>query len=332
MLQLAEPELGVLLAGRVGGGQVLLVERDRLVAPTAELAESLCARERDSRAGRQRVRLRELVVGVRVLARLVQGRTLVEKRLRGGVVDRLVPGLGRAAKLCQIRLGVLLPPLFTRGEVLLVERDRLLAASAEPPQRLRGREDQTGAREERVRGHEVVVCVPVAARGVVRSPAVEELPRRIPVGGLVSGLGRPAQLGEDLLGVVLSRRVAGSEVLLVERDRLLPPPAQTAQRLSAREDDSRPVDPLAGARKEVVCVGEVSGAVRGRAAVEDLLGDRRVVAGLVLDCLHDGPRLPTDDPVDGERWVGLLELAHGGARDRPEDAVDGCASLPPARG
>src|SRR5215212_12187389 len=244
MLQLAEPELGVLLAGRVGGGQVLLVERDRLVTPTAELAESLCARERDSRAGRQRVRLRELVVGVRVLARLVQGCTLVKKRLGSGIVDRLVPGLGRAAQFRQVCLGVLLPRLLARGKVLLVERDRLLPASAEPPQRLRGRKDQPRAREERVRDHEVVVGAPVAAGGVVRSAALEELPRRIPVDSLVSGLGRPTQLGEDLLGVLLSRQVARSEVLLVERDRLLPPPAQKAQRLGAREDDPGPVDPL----------------------------------------------------------------------------------------
>src|SRR5215212_12224033 len=162
MLQLADPELGVLLARRVEGRQVLLVQRDRVCGPAAELAESLCARERDSRAGRQRVRLRELVVGVRVLARLVQRRTLVEKRLGSGIVDRLVPGLGRAAQFRQVRLSVLLPRLLARGEVLLVERDRLLPPPAQTAQRLGAREDDSGpvdalagAREEVVRVREV---------------------------------------------------------------------------------------------------------------------------------------------------------------------------------
>src|SRR4029077_20673579 len=102
-------------------------------------------------------RLAELVVGVGVVAGLVERAALVEDALGGGVVGGLVAGLVRRLELFErrVRVGVAHP--VAGCEVLLVERDRLLAAAAQPAQRLRARERDPGAvgqlaraREERV--------------------------------------------------------------------------------------------------------------------------------------------------------------------------------------
>ena len=153
---------GVGVAGAAAGGEVLLVERDRLLAAAAEPAQRLGAREHDPGAVGELAGLGELVVGVGVVAGLEQRAALVEDALRGRGVDVLVAGrLGRACSSSERSLGVGVAGAAAGGEVLLVERDRLLAAAAELAQRLGAREQDPGAVGELARAREEGVGVPV---------------------------------------------------------------------------------------------------------------------------------------------------------------------------
>ena len=207
-------------------------------------------------------------------------------------------------------------------EVLLVERDRLLAAAAQPAQRLGAGEDDPRAVGELARLAELVVGVGVVARLVERPALVEDALGGRVVGGLVAGLVRRLELLERRVRVRVAHAVAGREVLLVERDRLLAAAAQPAQRLRARERDAGAVGELAGAREEGVGVPVLAALVGAAAEREQLAPDVLLVLVLLHRLGDRGLGLGVGDAGRLQRRVCALELAHRARGDRAVDAVD----------
>ena len=169
--------------------------------------------------------LRELVVGVGVVAGLEERAALVEDGpCRRGVDVGVAGRLGRL-ELEERRLGVGVAGARAGGEVLLVERDRLLAAAAELAQRLGAREEDPGTVGELAGAREEGVGVPELAAFEGLSAEVEQL-----AGDLDGVLLLGQRLGDRGLGVGvgdavrLQRRVGGLELLhRLGRDRAVDP-------------------------------------------------------------------------------------------------------------
>ena len=123
------------------------------------------------------------------------------------------------------------------------------------------------------------------------------------------------------LRVRVAHAVAGREVLLVERDRLLAAAAEPAQRLRAREHDPGAVGELAGAREEGVGVAVLAALVGAAAEREQLAPDVLLVLVLLHRLGDRGLGLGVGGAGRLQRRVRALELAHRARGDRAVDAV-----------